>query len=148
MGVDLITVHGRTRYQKSSNSQVDLSSIRFVCESASVPIIANGDVFTPEDAQRTFQETGSRGVMAARGLLHNPNLFSGAPLTTWSCVESFVKLSLQLGPTSFFVFHHHLMFMLDSQMCKTEKKMFNSLTSMSAVVQYLQDNYCTSAWNI
>jgi len=51
-----------------------------------------------------------------------------------------VDLALQLG-TQFQPFHQHLMFMLDSVMPKAERRIFNSLSSTSAVVDFLRDYY-------
>lgn len=73
-GADWITVHGRTRHQSSSGHPVDLDSIAFAvsCAKGQVPVVANGDVFTPGDAIETRRRTGAHGVMSARGLLANP----------------------------------------------------------------------------
>ena len=43
-----------------------------VKEAARIPIIGNGDVSTPADAERMFRETGVDGVMIGRGVLSNP----------------------------------------------------------------------------
>lgn len=51
-----------------------------------------------------------------------------------------MDLALQLG-TQFQPFHQHLMFMLDSVMPKAERRIFNSLSSTSAVVDFLRDYY-------
>ncbi|KAJ3203187.1 tRNA-dihydrouridine(20a/20b) synthase [NAD(P)+]-like protein [Entophlyctis luteolus] len=70
-GVDWITVHGRTRRQRNTE-KVNLDGIKTVKEHSHVPIFANGDIFTKEDADATVEYTGVDGVMAARGLLENP----------------------------------------------------------------------------
>jgi len=51
-----------------------------------------------------------------------------------------VKLALQLG-TPFQAFHQHLMLMLDGVMPKSDRRIFNSLSSTSAVVDFLHDCY-------
>ncbi|KAJ1650076.1 tRNA dihydrouridine synthase [Dispira simplex] len=68
VGVDWITIHGRTRQQKSTEP-VNLDAIKFGKEVASVPVIGNGDIFSSGDAQRMVESTGVNGVMAARRLL-------------------------------------------------------------------------------
>jgi tRNA-dihydrouridine synthase 4 len=69
-GVSHITIHGRTRHQASSEP-VSLPGIKFAVECArgKVPCVANGDLWELSDAQAMREETGVKGVMAARGLL-------------------------------------------------------------------------------
>lgn len=62
-------------------------AIRFVKESASVPIVANGSVFSTTDANEIYAKTNVDGVMSARGLLRNPALFAGYDYTPWECIE-------------------------------------------------------------
>ncbi|KAJ3028656.1 tRNA-dihydrouridine(20a/20b) synthase [NAD(P)+]-like protein [Rhizophlyctis rosea] len=139
VGVDWITVHGRTRRMKNTEP-VDLDAIKLVKETATVPIFANGSIFSLSDADRTVQYTGVDGVMAARGLLENPALFAGHTSTPMECVEKYVRLGIEYGSTSF-IFHHHLMFMLESSMSRAEKKRFNCLTSIPGIVDFLEEHY-------
>ena len=75
VGVRAVTVHGRTRQQFYSG-QADWHAIRAVREAVKIPVIANGDVFQPEDAGRLLAATGCAGVMIGRGALGNPWIFS------------------------------------------------------------------------
>jgi tRNA-dihydrouridine synthase B len=70
-GVEGLAVHGRTRCDMFSG-QSDWQVIARVKEQARIPIIGNGDVFAPADAERMFHETGVDGVMIGRGILCNP----------------------------------------------------------------------------
>lgn len=74
-GAAAIAVHGRTREQYYSG-EADWEIIRQVKEAVSIPVIASGDIFTPEDALRCKQETGCDALMFARGARGNPWLFA------------------------------------------------------------------------
>lgn len=73
-GVAALTVHGRTRAQMYA-PPVDLECIAAVKAAVSVPVIGNGDIFTPQGAKRMFEYTGCDLVMIGRGALGNPWLF-------------------------------------------------------------------------
>lgn len=70
-GASAVTVHGRDRAQYYSG-EADWNFIARVKKSLSVPVIGNGDIFTPEDALKMLRETGCDGVMVARGIEGNP----------------------------------------------------------------------------
>ena len=73
-GVSAVAVHGRTREQYYSGS-ADWDIIRQVKAAVKIPVIGNGDIFTPQDAKRMMEETGCDGLMVARGARGNPWLF-------------------------------------------------------------------------
>lgn len=74
-GAKMITVHGRVR-DKIYSGEVNFDEIRKIKKSVSVPVIANGGVFTVSDADELSEKTETDGIMLARGALESPWLFS------------------------------------------------------------------------
>ena len=72
-GARAITIHGRTRAQ-GYEGKARWDWIRRVKEVLSIPVVANGDIFSVEAAVRCLQETGADGVMCSRGTLGYPFL--------------------------------------------------------------------------
>ena len=73
-GVAAVTLHARTRTQMYSG-RADWDAIKALKASLSIPVFANGDVFSPKDAVDIQTRTGADGIMIGRGVFGNPWLF-------------------------------------------------------------------------
>jgi tRNA-dihydrouridine synthase B len=73
-GAAALTVHGRT-YTQDYSTKPDLISIKKIKEALSIPVIGNGNIYSPEDAENMLKKTGCDGVMIGRGAQGNPFIF-------------------------------------------------------------------------
>jgi tRNA-dihydrouridine synthase B len=73
-GVQALAIHGRTR-ACAFGGNAEYESIAEVKSRVRIPVIANGDVHTPEDAKRVLEATGADGVMVGRAAQGRPWLF-------------------------------------------------------------------------
>jgi len=100
-GAAAVTVHGRTREQYYSG-KADREIIRKVADAVSIPVIANGDIFTACDAKSMLEETGACAVMIGRGSQGNPwifkqinELFSLGEVLTNPTAEERISLAME-----------------------------------------------------
>ncbi|KIN69721.1 tRNA dihydrouridine synthase DusB [Sulfitobacter donghicola] len=74
-GIQMITIHGRTRCQFYKGS-ADWAAIRGVVEAVDVPVVANGDIIDATTARQALAQSGAQGVMVGRGVQGQPWLLA------------------------------------------------------------------------
>ena len=75
-GVDLITIHSRTVKDRYDDSKFDIESLKLLKENVSIPVIGNGDIFTPQKAKKVMDYTKVDGLMIGRASMGNPEIFT------------------------------------------------------------------------
>ena len=73
-GIAALAVHGRTRSDRFKG-EAEYDTIRDICSRVSIPVLANGDISTPQKAARVLQYTDADGLMIGRAAQGNPWIF-------------------------------------------------------------------------
>lgn len=73
-GIQALTIHGRTREDRF-NGQAEYDTLAEVCQTISIPVIANGDIDSPQKAQEVFNKTGANAIMIGRAAQGRPWIF-------------------------------------------------------------------------
>jgi tRNA-dihydrouridine synthase B len=120
-GADYIAVHGRTKAGKYK-APVDYDAIKEIVDAVNIPVLANGDITSPEKAKWVLEHTGSAGVMVGRAVVGRPWMFrlmknhingTGESAVTSSLVqevvlEHFDQMIAHYGNHGAIIFRKHL----------------------------------------
>ncbi|MEA3405631.1 MAG: tRNA dihydrouridine synthase DusB [Pseudomonadota bacterium] len=99
-GLKAITIHGRSREDKF-NGQAEYETIRMVKQQIGIPVIANGDINTPEQAKFVLEYTSADGIMIGRATQGYPWIFQE--------INHYLKTGKHLPPPSMETFYHTMM---------------------------------------
>jgi len=91
-GADMITIHGRSR-SMMYDGKPHMEEIAHAKEAVSIPVIANGGIFSAEDAVNMINSTGADGIMVARYGLENPFIFT--QLTGKPCAKTAFQILME-----------------------------------------------------
>jgi tRNA-dihydrouridine synthase B len=120
-GADYIAVHGRTKVGKYK-AEVDYDAIKEIVEAVNIPVLANGDIHSPQKAKWVLEHTGASGVMVGRAVVGRPWMFqlmknyiygTGSSEVTPELVkevvlEHFDQMVLHYGNHGAIIFRKHL----------------------------------------
>eukprot|EP01006_Ploeotia_vitrea_P063253 TRINITY_DN85207_c0_g1_i1.p1 TRINITY_DN85207_c0_g1~~TRINITY_DN85207_c0_g1_i1.p1 ORF type:complete len:405 (-),score=195.90 TRINITY_DN85207_c0_g1_i1:41-1255(-) len=134
-GASWVSVHGRNVHERRTPVHYDM--IKLIKDAATVPIVANGDVFDMDEFDHVADITGVDGIMCARGILANPAMFNGSKRTPPAVIARYLELAMLYGG-QFPIHHHHLMYMMYPQLGRVDRRRFSTLRSMAGVIDFLQ----------
>lgn len=143
MNPTFVTIHGRTPSQKSTSEfPVNVEALREIKKHLHIPVIFNGDVDSIEEADKFYEATKCDGMMSARAMLVNPALFAGFKETPVTCVQDWVNIHHQQSRhVTYQTFHHHLVFMMENLVTKSERNHFNELTKKEQCLEFLKEKF-------
>eukprot|EP00357_Protocruzia_adherens_P022103 CAMPEP_0115035900 /NCGR_PEP_ID=MMETSP0216-20121206/41772_1 /TAXON_ID=223996 /ORGANISM="Protocruzia adherens, Strain Boccale" /LENGTH=400 /DNA_ID=CAMNT_0002415565 /DNA_START=153 /DNA_END=1355 /DNA_ORIENTATION=- len=98
-GISAIGVHMRYVRDKP-NDPAHWEKLKAVVDSLEIPVIANGDIYTPEDITKIKELSGCSSAMLARGAVHNPQLYEGLDsddINMEEIAREFLRLCLETG---------------------------------------------------
>ncbi|KAK4495776.1 hypothetical protein PRZ48_013044 [Zasmidium cellare] len=118
-GVDYLTVHARLKSQRSSTPP-NWDALAQLRPHIRVPLLANGDAYTLSGVQEILNKTQADGIMAARGILENPAMFTGQDHVTPELLLEFLEWAVRC-PIPFPLVLHHISEMVGRMEGTTKK---------------------------
>lgn len=147
-GAQMISIHGRTKTQGYSG-KANWNAIAEIQARLRIPVIANGDIRTPEDIENVVQITACQGVMIGRGALSNPWIFQNKHLDDVSTVERFAVFQTHLESILHFyghrsgmiLFRKHLHSYINTEKLHREQRVELFTQNDPAKLKALANNY-------
>ncbi|XP_046478213.1 tRNA-dihydrouridine(16/17) synthase [NAD(P)(+)]-like isoform X3 [Neodiprion pinetum] len=147
-GAAMLTVHGRTRDQKGPfTGLASWNHIKAVRERVKIPVLANGNIQTVQDAERCMKETNVEGVMSAEGNLYNPCIFEGRYPPAWEPASEYLDLVERYPAPSSFIRGHlfklfqHILCLAGNEEARANLARNSTMESFRGVVEALRTRY-------
>lgn len=157
IGIQALTLHGRTAQDKF-NGQAEHNTVAEVVQAVSIPVIANGDIHTPEQAKKILDQTGAAGIMIGRSAQGMPWIFrdvhnflvSGIRSATFSLTEIYQTIIDHLHAIHEFygeslgvrIGRKHLGWYLDKlSQTSTAKSQMYALTTRAEQVAFIHTHF-------
>lgn len=130
-GVAVICVHGRSQH-RDKQAEVSTAIIKKVVDAVKIPVIANGGVKSPEDAEALFASTGAAGVMIGQALLKDPTMFdTRGRLSRREFALEYLEIVRRFTDYNFFYVRKHMFAFFEELLREvpgTEEKIKNAAT--------------------
>ena len=100
-GIHMLTVHGRTRHQKSLfTGAADWSAVKTIVDRYGhrIPVIANGSIGNLREAYECLKQTGADGVMSSEAILEDPSFFSTENISRLQISREYIDLGKEYPP--------------------------------------------------
>ncbi|GJQ13680.1 hypothetical protein GpartN1_g5471.t1 [Galdieria partita] len=139
-GCHVLAVHGRTREQKGKEpGPANWDTIRAVREALSIPVLANGNVSSLQDAKHCLEYTGCLGVLSATRLLDNPKLFTNDPTPDKiTLAQEYLELTKQY-PVELTMIRGHLFRLWRQLMSTSQMQKLATASRVQEMEQLMQE---------
>ena len=139
-GAEMITVHGRTRKQRGSNSGLaDWRQIKKLKQALSVPVVANGNILYSDDIEKALKYTGCDGLMIAETALYHPGIFNGTVKPVYEFAKEYLDICMNSCPDSISSVHKGHIFKFFRQFCKVDNDLSVKLSKANELMPIIEE---------
>lgn len=147
-GCTFIGLHGRTREQRGTKTgMADWNCIRAVKDRVSIPVIANGNIQSLNDAEECLKFTGADAIMTAEGNLYNPALFQNIHQPAWIPARKYLDyvgkypIPAGMAKSHLFKLFHRCMAVDDNAELRSRLGRSTTLEQQYAVIDCFEQKY-------